>query len=72
MTSMSPKVVCRRSFFTLAPDFVNLPGFLRSLINLPLGPCLQGNFARAAQFLDNPHFRFVGQLQLAYLVLYGQ
>jgi hypothetical protein len=72
MTSMSPKVVCQQSFFSLAPYFADLRGFLRGLVNLALSPGLQGNFAGAAHLFDDTQFRRIRLLQIPRLVLHCQ
>lgn len=69
ITSMSPKVVCQQSFFTLAPYTRFLPHFLRGFVNLARSPGLQGDLAGAAHLFDNTHFRRIRLLQFPCFVL---
>ena len=55
-TLISPKVVCQRSFFTLAVCSSAVAYFFFGLAHLALGPGLQGVSAQAAYFLDQPVF----------------
>jgi hypothetical protein len=56
---MSPKVLCQRSFFTLAPNPWRPIQCFRAFGDLPLSPVLQHLLAESTHLLDHAPLRLV-------------
>lgn len=68
-TSMSPKVRCQRSFFTLAPNSQRPLQLIRPFDNLPVRPVPQQLSTEPAHLFDNAALRLVGFAQVIPSVL---
>src|SRR5208337_3562051 len=72
-TSISPNFVCQRTFSTLAMHLRLLTNFPLRHLRLPLLRPAQQRFAsQTPRLLDQPLFRSVRLLQIAFAILYRQ
>ena len=61
---MSPKVLCQRSFFALAPNPRRPFQCVYPFGHLPFSPAFQQLLAEPAHLLDHPTLRLVGSAQV--------